>query len=207
MAIQAQRKISPQEYLEIERSRDYKSEYVHGEMFAMAGASEQHNLIVTNVIAELRAQLKGRSCKVYPSDMRVNSPATGLYTYPDVTIACGKAQFIDREQDTLINPVVIIEVLSRTTADYDRGGKFAHYRKIERLEEYLLISQHIALIEHYIRQPHDFWLFSETSGLSGNIELPSIQCQLILAEVYDKVEFRDGVPFESGRHLGNMKTT
>lgn len=194
MAIQAQKKIRPQEYLEMERSRDYKSEYVHGEMFAMAGASEQHNLIVTNVIAELRTQLKGRSCKVYPSDMRVNSPATGLYTYPDVTVVCGKAHFVDGEQDTLINPVVIIEVLSKTTADYDRGGKFAHYRKIATLQEYLLISQHIALIEHYVRQPNEFWLFSEISGLSEKVELPSIQCQLVLEEVYDKVEFRDGSP-------------
>lgn len=193
MSTQALLKPTPQEYLAMERRSNYKSEYVNGEIFAMAGASEAHNLIVANVIRELSVQLKGKSCKVYPGDLRVKIPHTGLYTYPDVSVVCGKAEFDDDQQDTLLNPILIIEVLSTSTESDDRGAKFAHYRKLDSVLEYLLISQERRLIERYVRQPDSrFWMLSDADGLQETMELTSIHCQLALAEVYDKVEFMEG---------------
>jgi len=178
----------PEEYLTLERKAQQKNEYLSGEIFAMGGASEKHNLIVGNVFASLHAQLKGRPCKVYSSDMRVKVSATGLYTYPDITALCGQAEFDDEQKDTLLNPDVIIEVLSKSTEGYDRGEKFAHYRKIGSLTEHVLISQDKYHIEHYIRQPDNQWLLSEADRRQDSIQLPAINCTLALTEVYDKVE-------------------
>ena len=122
--------IPPEDYLEIERAATCKSEYSNGEMWAMAGATESHIVIVSNLVRELGNQLKGRPCRVYSNDMRVQVDATGLYTYPDVILVCGERRFLDEPRDTLLNPLVIIEVLSPSTADYDRGAKFAHYRQL-----------------------------------------------------------------------------
>jgi Uma2 family endonuclease len=188
MSAQLKIRLTPEEYLAIERKAEYKSEYYAGEMFAMAGASEPHNLIAGNTFATLHAQLRKRPCKVYPSDMRVKVSPTGLYTYPDVTVVCGKAQFDDEEKDTLLNPTVIIEVLSPSTEGYDRGRKFEHYRKLESLQEYVLIAQDTYHVEHYTRQPDNQWLLSEIEGLQGTLHLPSINCDLPLADLYDKVE-------------------
>ncbi len=188
MFSQAQKRYTPEEYLALERQAQCKSEYYAGEIFAMAGASRWHNLIVANVVGELRAQLKGRPCTTYPSDMRVKVSATGLYTYPDVIVVCGEAEFEDNQQDTLLNPTLIVEVLSDSTEAYDRGGKFAHYRKLPSLMEYVLIAQTKPHIEHYVRQPDNRWLLSEADSLSDTVHLPSIDCRLALAEVYDKVD-------------------
>jgi Uma2 family endonuclease len=188
MSSQAQRSYSPEEYLALERQSQCKSEYYAGEIFAMAGASRWHNLIVANVVGELRSQLKGRPCTTYPSDMRVKVGPTGLYTYPDVAVVCGEAQFEDNQQDTLLNPTLIVEVLSESTEAYDRGGKFAHYRKLASLMEYVLITQTKPHIEHYVRQPDNRWLLAEADSLHDSIHLDSIDCQLALAEVYDKVD-------------------
>jgi Uma2 family endonuclease len=188
MSSQAQRSYSPEEYLALERQAQCKSEYYAGEIFAMAGASRWHNLIVANVVGELRSQLKGRPCTTYPSDMRVKVGPTGLYAYPDVTVVCGEAQFEDNQQDTLLNPTLIVEVLSESTEAYDRGGKFAHYRKLASLMEYVLITQTKPHIEHYVRQPDNRWLLAEADSLHDSIHLDSIDCQLALAEVYDKVD-------------------
>jgi Uma2 family endonuclease len=179
---------SPQEYLALERKSSYKSEYWDGEIFAMAGASERHNLISLNVGAELRTQLRGRNCRVYPSDMRVRIPATGLYTYPAIIVVCGKPQFEDREQDTLLNPTLIVEVLSASTENYDRGRKFQNYRSLASLTEYLLIAQDEVHLEHYLRRPDQQWLLTETQDRQGTLHLPTIECTLAVAEVYDKVE-------------------
>ena len=188
MLAQLPRRLTPQEYLAIERNAEYKSEYFDGEMFAMAGASKRHNLIVTNIVRELSLQLKGRPCEVYSSDMRVKVSETGLYTYPDVVVMCGEAQFDDSQLDTLLNPIVIIEVLSKSTQGYDRSEKFAHYRMLETLAEYILVVQKMYLIEHYVRQPDNQWLLSEARNLQNVIQLPSIKCTLALSEVYDKVQ-------------------
>ena len=180
--------ITPAEYLALERRAETKSEYYRGETFAMSGASREHNLIAINVGRQLSEQLRDRACEVYPSDMRVRVTPTGLYTYPDVVVVCGEPQFEDGELDTLLNPKVLFEILSPSTADYDRGGKFAQYRRLASLAEYVLISQDRPLVEHYVRQPHDQWLLSEQSGLTDTLVLPSIRCQLALSEIYLKVQ-------------------
>ena len=188
MSSQAETHYTPEEYLALERQAPCKSEYYAGEIFAMAGASRWHNLIVTNVLREFSLQLKGRPCTTYPSDMRVKVSPTGLYTYPDVIVVCGEAQFEDHQQDTLLNPTLIVEVLSESTEAYDRGGKFAHYRKLDPLMEYVLIAQTKPHLEHYVRQPDNRWLLAEADSLHHTLHLPSIDCHLSLAEVYDKVE-------------------
>ena len=179
---------TPEEYLALERRTEYRSEYFNGEIFAMSGASEAHNLIVTNIVRELSLQFKGRPCKVYAGDMRVKVSPTGLYTYPDVVALCGESHFDDDQKDTLLNPTLIIEVLSPSTEAYDRGDKFGHYRKLTSLQEYVLLSQEKLHIDHYVRQPDNQWLLSEASSPQDTVRLPSIDCSLTLAEVYDKVE-------------------
>ena len=188
MSLQPKPYITPAEYLAIDRKAEYKSEYFNGEMLAMSGASERHVSIVANVMYLLVGQLKGRPCKAYSSDMRVKVSPTGLYTNPDVVVVCGQPQFADEQKDTLRNPTLIVEVLSESTKDYDRGEKFEHYRTLPSLSEYVLIAQDKYHVEHFLRQPDNRWLLSETNLLEDTIHLSSIACDLALTEVYDKVE-------------------
>jgi Uma2 family endonuclease len=188
LSLQPKTHMTPEEYLAIERKAEYKSEYFNGEMFAMSGASERHVSIVANLMYLLVGQLRGRPCKAYASDMRVRVSPTGLYTYPDVVVVCGQAQFADDQKDTLLNPTLIVEVLSESTKDYDRGEKFEHYRSLASLNEYVLIAQDKYHVEHFVRQSDNRWLLSETNRLEDTIHLSSIDCDLALAEVYDKVE-------------------
>lgn len=181
--------LTPEEYLAMERQAETKSEYFNGEVFAMTGASVSHNQIVANAVSALNTQLKSRPCRVFPSDMRVKVSQTGLYTYPDVVVVCGRLQLEDRQKDTLLNPTMLVEVLSPSTERYDRGAKFAHYQTLESLTDYVLISQDEAKIEHFARQPAGKWLFSMYQGLEATAPLPSIGCELALTEVYDKVEW------------------
>lgn len=183
--------LTPEEYLAMEREASYKSEYIDGEVVAMVGASEPHNLIVTNIIAELSVQLRGRPCKVYASDMRVDVRESGLYAYPDVVALCGEPILTDDEQDNLRNPAVIIEVLSKSTEAYDRGKKFMKYRRIESLFEYVLIAQDKYHVEHYVRQQNGRWLLSESTALGDEIYLSSIDCHLKLSAIYDKVAINE----------------
>ena len=187
MSSQTKPRYTPQDYLAIERSTEQRSEYFNGEIFAMSGASEKHNLIVLNVAASLHAQKEGKPCKVYASDMRLKVSETGLYTYPDVVALCGEARFDDDQRDTLVNPSVIIEVLSKSTEGYDRGEKSAHYRKIESLLQYVLISRDKNHIESYVRQTDNRWLMPEISQSQEKLELPSIQSTLLIDDVYDRV--------------------
>ncbi len=184
-------KITPEEYLEMERKAEYKSEYFNGEVFAMAGARRRHNVITWNIGGELRQKLKGRNCEAYPNDMRVFVPETGLYTYPDLTVVCGEPEFQDNVFDTLLNPILIIEVLSDSTESYDRGKKFQHYRSIKSLQEYVLVVPDEARIEKYVKHGDGFWFFTEAVGLDSEIEFTSIECKIALAEVYDKIDFSD----------------
>jgi Uma2 family endonuclease len=179
--------LAPQEYLAEERKAAYKSEYFRGETFAMSGASREHNLIAGNLNGELRSQLRDRPCEVYQSDMRVKVSPTGLYTYPDVVVVCGGPEFEDAELDTLLNPTVLFEVLSETTESYDRGRKFAHYRTLESLREFVLVAQDRCHVEQFTRQPDGRWLLWETGDLEGVLSLSSIGCGLKLREVYAKV--------------------
>lgn len=188
MASQPKTYFTPEEYLELERQAEYKSEYFNGEIFAMGGASPRHVLIVTNVVAELRSQLKKQPCTVYSTDLRVRVSPTGLYTYPDVVVVCGKPLFSDERKDTLTNPTLIVEVLSKSTKDYDRGDKFEQYRTLDSLKEYVLIAQDRYHTEHHVRQMDNTWLLSETNRIEDSIELISIGCHLELVEIYDKVD-------------------
>jgi Uma2 family endonuclease len=147
-------------------------------------------LIVANLLRELGSQLKGRPCKAYPSDMRVKIPGGQHYLYPDVIVVCGQSQFEDERKDTLLNPTLVIEVLSKSTEAYDRGDKFATYRKLDSLQECVLVSQERCLVEVFRRQPEALWLLSSHDDPKQVVSLPSIQCTLALSEVYDKVEIR-----------------
>jgi Uma2 family endonuclease len=181
--------LSPAEYLEQERRAEHKSEYFQGEVFAMAGASRRHGLIVTNLVRELGQQLKGKPCEVYASDLRLRVTPAGLYTYPDVMVVCGDIQFADDQKDTVLNPVVLIEVLSESTRDYDRGRKFEYYRTLPSLKEYLTVAQDKPHIEQWTRQQEDRGLLVEFHNLSQGIPLASIACTLPLAEIYDKIDW------------------
>ena len=189
MGMPIRRRVTPQEYLAIERSADRRSQYVDGEIYAMAGATRRHNLITLSVGSTLRLQLKGRPCEVYVNDMRVKVSKPGMYTYPDVVVVCGMPQFEDDEMDTLVNPTVVIEVLSPTTEAHDRGDKAEHYRRLDSLKEYVLIAQDRPLVERYVRQPNDEWVFSEAYESDSMVHVSSIDCELRVSEIYSQIKF------------------
>jgi Uma2 family endonuclease len=178
--------LSEEEYLEQERKAPFKSEYYKGEVFAMAGAKRKHNAIVTALVAGLYPILKDNPCEVYPSDMRVGNKQDRFYTYPDVSIVCGKPEFIDEKEDVLLNPSVVIEVLSESTEKYDRGGKFALYRNIPSIQEYILVSTEERKIESFVRKGED-WTYKESHG--ETFSLQSMDVLLNLNSIYEKVEF------------------
>lgn len=189
-ALPQRKYISAEEYLELERAALEKHEYFDGEIFDMAGTSEEHANISSNINASLHLQLKKRPCKSYQSDLRVHIPATGLYTYPDVLVVCGKPQLLeDAYLDTLLNPIVIVEVLSPSTADYDKGAKFDHYRTIESLKEYVLVWQDKKRVARYTKQDDGSWVLRDFIGEEAEIEFSSIDCNLSMDDIYDKVEF------------------
>ncbi len=185
-ALLTQTHYTVEDYLTLERSASYKSEFRDGQIYAMTGASRKHNLVSGNIYRELSLQLKKRSCEAYINDMRVKATEASSYYYPDVTVVCGTPHFEDAQVDTLLNPTLLIEVLSPSTEAYDRGKKFAHYRKIASLREYLLVAQDQPNIERYLRRG-DVWILSEVLGIEASIALESIDCVLSLREVYDKV--------------------
>lgn len=191
-ALPKKKYISPEEYLAAERKSLERHEYFDGEIFLMAGSSNKHNLITSNVIISLGSQLKKRDCRVYPPDMRVYIPKTGLYTYPDVLVVCGKPEFLpDAHLDTLTNPILIVEVLSSSTEDYDKGAKFDNYRSLESLREYLLISQDAKKAVRYTKQTNGSWILMDFIGDKTHIELASIECSLTMENIFDKVDFED----------------
>jgi Uma2 family endonuclease len=186
---QASHQLTEAEYLEQERRAEIKSEFFAGEVFAMAGGTAPHSIIAANLIGELRSALKERSCVVFTADMRIKVEATGLYTYPDCSVVCGPMQFLDEVRDTILNPTLIVEVLSNSTEAYDRGRKFEHYRQIPALREYLLASQTEPRLELFVRQEGGQWLLREAAGTDATIELPVLKVRLSLREIYANVEF------------------
>jgi Uma2 family endonuclease len=180
--------LTPQQYLERERAAETKSEYYGGEIFAMAGASFAHSLIIANLTRDLGTLLRQGSCTVHPADLRLATGASGLYTYPDVMVLCGKPAFIDAHPDTVTNPILVIEVLSPSTEGYDRGRKFESYRAIPSLREYVTVAQDKIHVEIHTRQPDDTWLLRDVRD-SGPVKLQSIEVELQLSGIYTKVEF------------------
>lgn len=181
--------LTPEQYLARERAANFKSQFYRGEMFAMAGASREHNLIVGNIVGEIRNSLKSRDCEVYPSDLRVKVSSSGLYTYPDATVVCDDPQFEDDQMDTLTNPTVLFEVLSESTESYDRGNKFSQYRSITSLKEVVLITQDRLSVESFLRQDDGSWLLRETVSLAESADFASIGVSVPMSEIYRNVEF------------------
>ena len=179
-------KLTPSEYLARERQAECRSEYLFGVLIPMPGSCRAHNLIRGNLCRELSKHLKDRPDEVYAADMRVQIPI-GIYTYPDVVVVCGTPKFEDDQADTLRNPTVLIEVLSESTADFDRGSKFKHYRLILSLREYVLVDQAEAQIEHWMREEDGRWVLTEITGIENALSLDSIGCQIPLSEVYRKI--------------------
>ncbi len=182
-------RLTPEEYLRIERAAEWKSEYIDGEMFAMSGASYRHTVIVGNLARDLGNQLLHSPCTVSAADLRVATDRRRHYTYPDVVVVCDPPQFVDNQLDTLTNPSLIAEVLSDSTEKYDRGAKFERYRAVPTLADYMLVSQDRVHIELYTRQPNGDWILREWSDAAAEIELASLGCRLKIAEVYAKVTF------------------
>jgi Uma2 family endonuclease len=184
----ARRLYTPEQYLALERQAETKHEYRDGQIIAMAGTSRPHNLIVLNLGGEVRGQLKDRPCEAYASDMRVKVSASGRYLYPDISIACGEPEFEDAELDTLVNPTLIVEVLSPSTEAGDRGRKFADYRGLESLREYVLVAQDRVSVERFTRQGEE-WVLAEYNRLEDVLPLASVGCEVALSEIYAKVRF------------------
>ena len=182
--------ISEEDYLTMEEVSPVKHEYFDGEIFQMAGASEQHNTVTINIAGELHQQLKKRPCKVYQNDMRLYIEKEGIYVYPDVMVVCGKPEIKKfKSLDNILNPVLIVEVLSESTADYDKGAKFEQYRTIESFKEYLLVSQDRKQLTRYTKQTDGSWILMDFIGDKTRIELFSIECSLAIEDIYDKVDF------------------
>lgn len=175
------------EYLEIDRNSEFRNELLDGEIYAMTGASLKHNIISGNIYFKMYSQFKQKECKVFMADLRVNV-SKGLYTYPDILIVCGNIVFTDDHLDTVKNPKCIIEVLSDSTEKYDRGEKFRNYRKIESLEEYILISQNEILAEKYFRKKEDFWEYSVFDGLEKSLSIDSVGLNLSMQEIYSETD-------------------
>jgi Uma2 family endonuclease len=176
------------EYLAIERTADFKSEFYKGEMFAMAGASHQHNEIKDNLVGELCNRLKPHGCRTYSSDQKLKVERTGLYTYPDVIIVCGRPQFDPEASDVLLNPQVILEVLSESTESYDRGKKFPHYQRLPSLKEYVVVSQERVSLERFVRQSDETWTLTVFDDPAGEFALATVPVRIPMADVYRGVE-------------------
>jgi len=183
-----QLRMTPQEYLRSERHAETKSEFNGGIVTAMAGASWKHNIITSNIQGELRAQLRGTSCVAVANDLRVRVAECDKYYYPDIVVVCGEPQFEDAELDTLLNPTLIVEVLSDSTAAKDRGEKLECYRTLDALNTYVLVAQDRPFIEIYRRQENG-WLYSTINSMDAAVPLDSIGGELQLADVYDRIEF------------------
>ena len=191
----AQTHLTPEEYITLERkaipdAETVRSEYINGEIINMPGASFAHNLITNNISGELHARLKGSTCAVFANDMRISVPTAKSYFYPDVGVVCEDPRFEDDVFDSLLNPIVIVEVLSPSTEAYDRGEKFAHYRQLTSLQEYVLVSQDQIRVDHYRRQER-LWIFTDIEKHDETLQLPSLQCELPLQDIYARVTFPD----------------
>lgn len=197
------RLLTVEEYLEIERDSEVKHEYYAGRMYAMAGASAEHTIIASNITIVLGGQLQDKDCWVVQADLRLKVDPDGFYTYPDVLVVCGEARYTEENPPALLNPIAIVEVLSPTTEDYDRGKKFEFYRGLESLRDYVVVRQDRAFAEHHARQADGSWVLRDASGMEAAVEIGSIECRLALRDVYRKVNFKPSKPGLSREPVAN----
>lgn len=189
MASQPTTFITPEEYLTLEHAATTRSEYYNGEMFAMAGGTPAHNVIVSNIGFALKERLRGRDCTVYLIDVKLGASEKGPFSYPDIMVICGKPVAMDKQADVLTNPILIVEVLSESTKDYDRGGKFHQYMRIPTFKEYLTVSQTEMLVDHSIRQPDGSWLLREIGPDNGVVPVSSLGIDLTFTDIYEEITF------------------
>jgi Uma2 family endonuclease len=188
MSLQTKKYITPEEYLAAERAAEFKSEYYQGEVFALAGAGNNHNIITINLVGNLFNLLRGKSCQVYSNDMRLHIPVNGLYTYPDVMVVCGEKQFLDEKQDTLLNPILIIEVLSPSTEDYDLGKKFMLYRSIPALQHYIVVDSRSPYVGQHSKNNEGNWVLTEVKDLSISFTLTNLDITIPLTDLYEGID-------------------
>ena len=180
---------TPTEYLAMEEVADYKSEFFNGEIFAMSGGTPDHSTVAVNMTIALGTRLASRPCRVFNSDMRLNVERNGLYTYPDVMVICGKIELVKRRNDTVTNPVLIVEVLSESTRDYDRGMKFNMYKQVPSLQEYVVVESENPRVECYRRGADDQWVVEMIDDTSATVRLASVACEISISEIYRKVSW------------------
>jgi Uma2 family endonuclease len=195
----AKKYLTPEEYLAMEETAEYKSEYYRGEIFAFAGGSANHNQIIINLIAYLAHNMQNRNCRLFTNDMKVWIEEKDLFTYPDVIVVCGKAEFYPDRDDTITNPMVIIEVLSESTENYDRVKKFGFYRSIPTFQEYILVNQYRVHIEHFYLESKGKWIFTDYSNENDILKFNKIDFEISLKDAYDRVEFKKQEGTESLR--------
>lgn len=188
------RSYTPEEYFAIEERAEYRSEYIDGEIFAMAGGTANHNRIVRDVVIALNSELEDKGCEAFMNDLRVQLQKNRRYAYTDVVIVCGEPEFVKNRQDTITNPIIIIEVLSDSTKDYDRGSKFAAYREIQTLREYILIEQDRVHIESFVKEEDGTWRLRDYNDITGNIPFVSLDIAIPIQTIYRRVEFSPEEP-------------
>ena len=181
--------ISEEHYLVREPEAEYKSEYRDGRVVAMAGGSWAHSQIAINLAREISAQLRDRPCRTFSNDTRIKVAAARFYTYPDLSVVCGEPRADTKDSWVIVNPTLIVEVLSESTEAYDRGEKFAYYKKLDSLQEYVLVAQDRVCVERFSRQKNGRWKAARYDSLDDVAELPAIGCRFAVREVYDKVRF------------------
>ncbi len=184
----AQKIITPEEYFAMEEAAEYKSEYYYGEIFAMSGASHNHNMIAVNIIAALHSSLCNSDCVIYGSDMKIQVDEALHYTYPDVSVVCGDIEFVMGRDDIIRNPAVIFEILSESTKDYDRGSKFTAYRKIRSLRDYIIVDQYAFHVEYFYKDESDRWILNEFTDSDERFIIRAINRELSLNTIYERVK-------------------
>jgi len=182
-------RITPEQYLEAERVAEFKSEYYGGQIYAMAGGTIPYAHIIANFTGALFQALRGGTCFVLSSDARLRVSASGLYTYPDLMVVCGDPKYADDRRDTVLNPTLIVEVLSESTEAHDRGFEFAQYRKLDSFREYALVSTAEPRVEMFLRQAEGQWVLSESVGADATCHFASLDCKIALSDIYDKITF------------------
>ncbi len=180
-----------EEYLELEEKSESKNQFYKGEIFGMSGGSFNHNIISGNFFVELKTAFRGKKCNVFNSDMKVQVKANGLFTYPDLSAVCGEIEFTSQKKNAITNPTLIVEVLSKSTSDYDRGSKFTLYREVPELENYILIDQFSAHIEYFYKNENGFWVLEEFRKLSDTLKIHSLNLEIPLSEIYEEVVWED----------------